>query len=58
MIDLHITCYNCGSKLDYQLAYRNNQVEIDITPCEGCLRESYDYGYSAGYEEGVDDGEN
>ena len=57
MINIIVSCKNCGKSLDSDLS----GDEIVVVPCPSCLAEAttegYDKGYDKGYETSVSDGE-
>ena len=56
MVDLSfeigVVCEKCGNKLSAE--YENGLLSVE--PCEKCLNDADNEGYTRGYDEGIEEG--
>lgn len=52
MIDLCVSCNECGATLEFTVLYNQMDIEVCTKPCEGCGEKRYWEGHKKGYEDG------
>ena len=56
---IHYICNKCDKEVQVSVNVTDNEdIEILILPCENCLEDSREKGYTEGYNFGCEDGEN
>jgi len=52
-VEINLDCYKCNRTLDFSigLSYNHQDVNILVTPCKECLKESFNEGKEEGWSE-------
>ena len=55
-VDFSVYCAKCGAGLCGNRSTDDKRMKMDVEPCDKCLENARDDGYSSGHDEGYQKG--